>query len=176
MKRFSLILFAFLAITTVSVAQEKPEVKKDAVKIYNPNANARADIDAAVARAKKGKKHVFVQVGGNWCSWCIAFHHLVDSTPALKTYLNTNYETVLVNYSQENKNEAVLASLNYPGRFGFPVFVILDGTGKVLHIENSAYLEEGKGHSAKKVTEFLQNWTYAAVDPATYAPKPAASK
>ena len=176
MKRFSLILLAALAISTVSFAQQKAEDKKETVKIYNPNADARADIDAAVARAKKAKKHVFVQVGGNWCSWCIAFHHLVDTTPALKTYLDTHYETVLVNYSKENKNDAVLASLNYAGRFGFPVFVILDGNGKVLHIQNSAYLEEGKGHSAKKVTEFLQNWTYAAVDPATYTPKPAASK
>ena len=119
-----------LAISSVAVAQEqKTETKKEAVKIYNPAADARADIDAAVARAKKAGKHVFIQVGGNWCPWCIAFHNLVDTTPELKTYLNNNYETVLVNWSKENKNEAVLASLNYPGRFGYPVFVILDGNG-----------------------------------------------
>lgn len=173
MKRFSLILFALLAVSTASIAQQKAEDKKEEVKIYNPDADAKADINAAVARAKKAKKHVFLQVGGNWCPWCIAFHKLVDSTPELKGYLNGNYETVLVNWSKENKNEAVMASLNYPGRFGYPVFVILDGNGKVIHTENSAYLEEGKGHSVKKVTEFLKNWTYAAVDPATYAKKPA---
>jgi thiol:disulfide interchange protein len=171
MKKFSILLFSIIALSTASFAQDKTENKKAEVKIYNPAADARADIDAAVARAKKAKKHVFVQVGGNWCPWCIAFHQLVDSTPELKAYLNAQYETVLVNYSKENKNEAVLASLNYPGRFGYPVFLILDGQGKVLHIENSAYLEEGKGHSVKKVTDFLKNWTYAAVDPATYAAK-----
>lgn len=172
MKKLSLLVFAILAISTASIAQQKTTAKKEEVKIYNPNADARADIDAAVARANQSKKHVFIQVGGNWCPWCIAFHQLVDSTPELKSYLNDKYETVLVNWSKENKNEAVLASLNYPGRFGYPVFVILDGKGKVLHIENSAYLEEGKGHSVKKVTDFLKNWTYAAVDPATYAAKP----
>lgn len=174
MKKFTLVLFTILAISAATFAQQKTEDKKEEVKIYNPNADARADIDAAVARAKKSKKHVFIQVGGNWCPWCIAFHQLVDATPALKTYLNDNFEPVLVNWSKENKNEAVMASLNYPGRFGYPVFVILDGKGKVLHIENSAYLEEGKGHSVKKVTDFLKNWTYAAVDPATYAAKTAA--
>jgi thiol:disulfide interchange protein len=174
MKKFSVILFSIIALSTAAFAQEKTENKKAEVKIYNPAADARADIDAAVARAKKAKKHVFVQVGGNWCPWCIAFHQLIDATPELKAYLNAQYETVLVNYSKENKNEAVLASLNYPGRFGYPVFLILDGQGKVLHIENSAYLEEGKGHSVKKVTDFLKNWTYAAVDPATYAAKTAA--
>jgi thiol:disulfide interchange protein len=174
MKKFSVILFSIIALSTAAFAQEKTENKKAEVKIYNPAADARADIDAAVARAKKARKHVFVQVGGNWCPWCIAFHQLIDATPELKAYLNAQYETVLVNYSKENKNEAVLASLNYPGRFGYPVFLILDGQGKVLHIENSAYLEEGKGHSVKKVTDFLKNWTYAAVDPATYAAKTAA--
>ncbi len=60
------------------------QLLKEAVKIYNPQANARADIDAAVAKAKKEGKHVFIQVGGNWCGWCIAFHNMVDHTPELK--------------------------------------------------------------------------------------------
>ncbi|WP_158796207.1 thioredoxin family protein [Pedobacter sp. L105] len=170
MKRFSFILAGLLAISTLSFAQEqKTEDKKQEIKIYNPNADARADLKAAVTRAKKLNKHVFVMVGGNWCSWCLAFHHLVDNTPELKSYLDGNYETVLLNYSKENKNEAVLASLSHPERFGFPVFVILDGNGKLLHTENSAYLEEGKGHNPKKVLDFLKNWNYTALDPATYA-------
>ncbi|WP_316840844.1 thioredoxin family protein [Pedobacter gandavensis] len=161
MKKLALLLFAFVTISASTFAQET----KEAIKIYNPTANAQADLDAAVAKAKKEGKHVFVQVGGNWCSWCIAFHNLVDNTPELKKLLNDNYETVLINYSKENKNEAVLAKLQYPGRFGFPVFLILDGNGKLLHTQNSAYLEEGKGHSVKKVTEFLKNWNVAALKP-----------
>lgn len=154
-------MFAFIAISTTTFAQ----APKETVKIYNPQANARADIDAAVAKAKKENKHVLVQVGGNWCSWCIAFHNLVEKTPELKKTIDDNYETVLVNYSPENKNPEVLKSLGYPGRFGYPVFVILDGSGKVIHIQNSAYLEEGKGHSVKIVTDFLKGWTYAALRP-----------
>ncbi len=153
-----------------SQAQEKAVTSKNTeeaqpVKIYNPSANAQADIDAAVAKAKKESKHVFVQVGGNWCIWCLRFHQLVNDTPELKQYLGDNFETVLVNYSPENKNEAVLKKLKNPGRFGFPVFVILDGNGEVIHIQNSAYLEQGKGHSAKLITDFLKNWTYTAVNP-----------
>lgn len=165
MKKIAFIFLAFIAVSLSAAAQEKPAAKKEAVNLYNPKANASADIDAAVAKAKKAGKQVFIQVGGNWCGWCIAFHHLVDTTPELKIFLNDNYETVLVNYSPENKNAAVMARLGYPGRFGFPVFVILDGNGKLLHTQNSAYLEEGKGHSVKKVLEFLQGWTVAALKP-----------
>lgn len=161
MKKILILAFA-LALGNVALAQT---ATKEAVHIYNPQANAQADIDAAVSKAKKANKHVFIQVGGNWCGWCILFHDLVKATPELKGYLDNNYETVLVNYSPENKNEAVLKKLGYPGRFGFPVFVILDGNGKLLHIENSAYLEEGKGHSVKKVMAFLKNWNYGAVQP-----------
>ena len=151
-----------LFITSASFAQT---TTKSAITLYNPKANAQNNIDAAVAKAKKEKKHVFIQVGGNWCVWCIRFHDLVEATPALKKLLNDNYETVLLNYSPENKNEALLKKFNYPGRFGFPVFLVLDGGGKLIHTQNSAYLEEGSGHSVKKITEFLKSWNYAALQP-----------
>lgn len=102
---------------------------------------------------------------------------MVDATPEVKNYLDENYETVLVNYSQDNKNEAVLAKLNYPQRFGFPVFLILDGDGNVIHTQNSAYLESsgkdenGKvknGHDVKVVLAFLKNWSPEALDPNSY--------
>jgi hypothetical protein len=73
-----------------------------------------------------------------------------------------------VNYSKENKNEAVLAKLNYPGRFGFPVFLILDGNGKLLHIQNSGYLEKDKGYDKEKVMGFFNDWAPKALDPKQY--------
>lgn len=168
----TLIIAALLAFTAPAFAQN------NIVKIYNPQANARADIDAAVTKAKKEGKHVFLQIGGNWCTWCIAFHRLIDQTSELKSLLNDNYEVVLVNYSPENKNESVLAGLGYPQRFGFPVFLILDGNGKLLHTQNSAYLETdetdaqtGKkktGHDIREVSTFLKGWTVKSLDPATY--------
>jgi hypothetical protein len=38
-----------------------------------------------------------------------------------------------------------MAFLGNPQRFGFPVFVIIDGDGNVLHTQDSALLEQGKG-------------------------------
>lgn len=83
--------------------------------------------------------------------------------------MENNFIVYHVNYSPENRNEVVLASLGYPQRFGFPVFVILDGQGNRIHTQNSAYLEEGRGHSTKKVLEFLKDWSPTAIDPKQYA-------
>ncbi len=82
-----------------------------------------------------------------------------------------NYVVVKLNYSKENKNEKSLERLEYPNRFGYPIFVVLDGNGKRVHTQNSAYLEEGQGYSEKKVLDFLKHWTVKALDPKTYEKK-----
>lgn len=159
MKRLTfLLLFTFLAF--FSSAQK--------VDIYHPEADAKAEISTAVQKAKSEGKHVLLQLGGNWCSWCILFDKLVNTTDSLKTLREQNYVMLHVNYSKENKNEEVLASLGYPQRFGFPVFVILDGDGKRLHTQSSSYLEKGKGHDPQKIYEFFEQWAPSALDPKNY--------
>jgi thioredoxin-related protein len=159
MKKITLLLSCLL-IFAAGFAQTTSQPK-----LYDPAANAKEDIAAAVKKAAASGKHVFLQMGGNWCGWCIAFDKLVKSNDTLKNYLAGNYEVVHVNYSQENKNEAVFASLDHPERFGFPVFVILDSKGQRIHTQNSEYLEEGKGHSSKKVLQFFKHWSPSALKP-----------
>lgn len=163
MKKFKIktLAVAFMVFCSASVFAQK-------ITIYHPEADAKAQIAEAVAKAGKNNKHVLLQIGGNWCSWCILFDRLVNGNDTLRTFRDNNYEMLHVNYSPENKNEEVLASLEYPQRFGFPVFVILDGKGRRIHTQNSAYLEKGKGHDPAKVLEFLQQWAPASLDPASY--------
>ena len=55
--------------------------------------------------------------------------------------------------------------LGSPQRFGFPVFVVLDQAGNVLHIQDSSFLEEDKGYSKEKTLRFFKAWAPQAVDP-----------
>ncbi len=141
----------------------------DTAKLYHPEADAKADIANAVKKAKAEHKNILLQIGGNWCIWCIRFNDLVTHDADLDKFVRDNYVIVHVNYSKENMNEKLLADLGYPQRFGFPVFIVLDDKGNRLHTQNSGYLEEGKGHSKAKVLEFFQGWSPAALDPKTYA-------
>ena len=43
------------------------------------------------------------------------------------------------------------------------MFVVLDEAGKVIHIQDSSFLEEGEGYSQEKVLRFFQKWTPKAV-------------
>jgi len=160
------------AQTTVAATPGTKVIKlTDTAKLYNPKADAQADINAAVKQAAALHKNVLLQMGGNWCIWCIRFNDLVTRDPALDKYLRDNYIVVHVNYSPENLNEKVFANLGYPQRFGFPVFVVLDDKGNRLHTQDSSYLEEGQGHSKTKIMEFFKNWSPAALDPKSYEKK-----
>jgi len=157
MKKSSLILGIFLFTCTCLLAQS------EAVTIYNPNADARNDISSAVKKAKAENKQVLLQIGGNWCPWCVKLDGFMATDPQVDSLLKANYIRVMVNYSKENKNEEVLKTLGNPQRFGFPVLVILDQDGVRLHTQDSWYLEKEKYYDKDKVMHFLQMWSVAAV-------------
>jgi thioredoxin-related protein len=169
MKTLSLPFFFLILFIGGLYGQSAPSSGEQ--KLYDPSADAKADIARAVEQADREGKHVFLQIGGNWCKWCLYFDEKVRSNDTLRVAMEENYVLCHVNYSKENRNEEVLKSLGFPQRFGFPVFVILDNEGNRLHTQSSAYLEEGQGHSAEKVLEFLKQWSPAALDPARYEPK-----
>lgn len=137
-------------------------------KLYKPEENAAAAIDKAIAEAKANNKNVFIQVGGNWCIWCARFEDFVKTDKRIDSLVKTEFVVYHLNYSPENKNEEILAKYKYPQRFGFPVFLVLNEEGELLHTQNSAYLEEGKSYDWKKVFGFFQDWTKRALDPAQY--------
>ncbi|MDF1549963.1 MAG: thioredoxin family protein [Bacteroidales bacterium] len=137
-------------------------------KLYNPYRDANQQIDSAIEIAKKENKHVLLQIGGNWCSWCIMLHKFYSSESQVDSAINADYVVEYINFSKENKNLEVLKRLEFPQRFGFPVLVILDAHGKRLHTQNCAYLEEGRGYNKEKLLGFLNQWKPDALKPENY--------
>ena len=157
--RFLMVLFLFVSLGSYA---------GDSTKLYNPSANVSKDVEQALARAKKEKKNVLLQVGGNWCVWCYRLNSFIQTDSLLKRLLNDNYVLYHLNYSKENKNLDYLKKLGYPQRFGFPVLIVLDANGKQLHTQDSALLEKGNGYDEEKVKSFLKNWAPGAFDEMLY--------
>jgi thioredoxin-related protein len=134
-------------------------------KLYDPSLDGMKQIKEAVVRAGKEGKHVLIQYGGNWCSWCVKFNAFCKADTGITNIITKNYIAVKLNYDQTNKNDEANAYLGNPTRFGFPVFIIVDGKGKVIHIQDSSLLEESSGYSKEKVTGFFTQWTPAAIVP-----------
>lgn len=158
-KPFLFFLFLCLAITTT--AQEH--------KLYNPYADADSAIKAAVKKAKAENKYVLLQGGGNWCKWCIEFARFCKADPKIDSVINSSFVWYHLNWSKENQNKKTFAKYGYPQRFGYPVFIILDGKGNRIHTQNSEYLEDGKqSYSKEKVQAFLEMWSPRALNPKMY--------
>jgi len=135
-------------------------------KVYNEDINPIEQIDQAIVKAKSEGKFVMCQVGGNWCPWCLRFADFITKDTTINKVIDENFEFIHVNYNprksggeaQQQQAAALMKRLNNCGRFGFPVFVVLDEEGKVIHIQDSSFLEEGQGYNQEKVLRFFKNW------------------
>ena len=140
-------------------------------KVYNEDINPIEQIDQALVKARSEGKFVICQVGGNWCPWCLRFADFITSDTAISNVIDESFVYIHVNYNprkSEGEEKMQLAKqmlnrLNNPARFGFPVFVVLDEEGRVIHIQDSSFLEEGQGYNHEKVLRFFKNWTPKAV-------------
>lgn len=157
-----------LAVACFALAMNAQTALK---KVYNETVNPLEQIDQAIAKAKTEGKFVICQVGGNWCPWCLMFADFIAKDTTISKVINENFEYIHVNYNprksggeaQQQQAAALMKRLNNCGRFGYPVFVVLDEEGKVIHIQDSSFLEEGKGYNQEKVLRFFKNWTPKSV-------------
>ncbi len=161
-KILTIVVLAVALFSMAAHAQEQTALKK----VYNENINPLEQIDKAVAQAQAEGKFVICQVGGNWCPWCLRFADFITNDSTINSVIEQNFVYIHANYHPRKAGEvgkALMKRLNNAGRFGFPVLVVLDEQGNVLHIQDSGLLEEGKGYNQKKVLSFFQNWTPKAV-------------
>ena len=133
-------------------------------KVYDESINPLEQIDKALVQATEQGKFVICQVGGNWCPWCLRFADFITKDEEIAKVIDENFVYIHVNYnprnsSDEARDKAMLQRLGNPGRFGYPVFVVLDTKGNVIHIQDSSFLEEGKGYNKEKVLRFFNAWT-----------------
>lgn len=166
LRSLAIILFITCQMSCVTSFAQAPG------KPYDDNQDIRSDLKRATALAKKENRHVLVQFGGNWCPWCLRFHQMAHGARSIDSLLKADYIYMLATVPQDKKKRdyQLFREFSYPNRFGYPVFVVLNGDGKLLHIQDSGILEhcEVKGYDTAKVVTFLKMWNVKALDPATY--------
>ena len=161
------LIISFFAVFAALTADAQTALKK----VYNEDINPIEQIEQAVTKAKSDRKFVICQVGGNWCPWCLRFADFITNDTTISKIIDDNFVYAHVNYNPRRSGgeektrqaEALMKRLNNCGRFGYPVFVVLDDEGNVIHIQDSSFLEEGQGYSQEKVLRFFKNWTPRSV-------------
>lgn len=124
--------------------------------IYIEESNGKHLIAAALKRAQRDNKHVLIEWGGNWCSWCYKLHDVFHEDSSVQPIIHEEFELVLID--QGKNKELMLEYAGPEGVSGFPHLTVLDTSGLVLTNQETGSLETGPRHDPQRVIEFLQQW------------------
>lgn len=161
----AVLLVAALAGPTCLTAQskaaaEKPKASGAAyvpVLEYDAKRDAAKDIAAAVKEAQRTNKNILLEVGGKWCVWCGYLDKFFAENRTIRQYRDEKFIMVKINYSPENKNQAVISK--YGKVAGYPHIFVLDPSGKLLYSEDTSKLEQGRGYNLTAIATFLKEWS-----------------
>lgn len=164
--RFLFASFALLPLTSFTAVEDPAPAhapKQDARPVYDERADARADLQAALLRAKKENRRVLVQWGANWCHWCVLLHGTMKQDADVAKKLMHEYVVVRVDLGKGtgsgwSKNADLAKELGAEIE-GIPFLTVLDTDGKPIAQNDTTAFEtkvnDKPGHDAKKLLAFL---------------------
>lgn len=129
--------------------------------IYDSNANARADIRAALATAQHEHKRVILDFGGNWCGDCLVLNYYFHQPPNA-TLLAQNFVLVDIDIGQYDHNLDVAQQYGIPLKLGVPALAILSPDGRLLYSQRHGEFEKMRQVDPSSVTSFLERWKPAS--------------
>jgi thiol:disulfide interchange protein len=147
----ALLLILAAAPATQATAQIIDKVNKN---LYSETANPTADINAALAQARREHKRVILDFGGNWCGDCQVLDIYYHQSPNAEL-LAKNYILVHINIGHMDKNVDVAKKYNVPITKGVPALAVIDANGKLLYAEREKEFEHP---SPEAITAFLNRW------------------
>ena len=144
--------------TTFSQSANPPALPNSAlVDLYDPSRNPADDLAQALPIAQAENKRIMLELGGDWCIWCKYMDEFYASHPDILQYRVDHYVLIKINVSEDNMNEGFLSQ--YPEVDGYPHIFILENTGKLLHSQDTAELEDGgKSYVPEVFMAFLEKW------------------
>jgi thiol:disulfide interchange protein len=128
-----------------------------AVHIYDVNADAKAEVAAAIQQAKAEHKRVILDFGANWCGDCIVLDrnfHQPENQELLKKY----YVLVDIDTGRDDKNLDLAQKYGVPLSKGIPALAVVDGRGNVVYAQTKGEFEDMRHMDPASVGTFLEQW------------------
>jgi len=144
----ALLCLAFL-IAPVSVWAQVPasaKVVHPEASPFDEKADAAANVDAALARAKTSRRDAILIFGANWCGDSRALAGWF-ATPRFKAMLDPRYEIVWIDIGQRDRNIDLAKRFGLDGIKGTPTVLIVDGDGKALNLKDAPRWKNARSRS-----------------------------
>jgi thioredoxin 1 len=128
-----------------------------ATPLYDPTADARADVNAALKLARADGKRVLIDFGADWCPDCHVLAAYLEG-PAGRALVEPNFHVVRVDVGYWDHNLDVAAAYGNPIRVGIPAVVALEPDGKIIGSSADGALANARGMTEQAVLAYLRRW------------------
>jgi thiol:disulfide interchange protein len=165
--RFIPLAFAvsFVAVAAPAFAATAPHVSITSLSDltvpdapYDTKANADAQVDAAIARAKKDGKRVMIDLGGNWCADCRILAGLME-LPEMHAFLAAHYEMVSINVGRFDTNLQIPARYGITQRLeGVPAILVVTTDGKLVNPGRVSAIQDARHMTPQALADWLAQW------------------
>ena len=127
---------------------------------YDARADAHAQVDAALARARRSHKPVLIDFGANWCADCRILAGVLE-LPEMKAWVAANFELVQVDIGQFDRNLDIPERFNRGVRLGAvpAVFVIDPRTRRLRNADSVLALGDARVMRPQAIADWLAQWT-----------------
>ena len=141
-----LLTFTLAALAGFAAAADRP---------YNPAADAKADIHAALAQAAPAKQPVLLIFGANWCEDCRALDKALH-TGRNAELMAKEFRVVKVDVGNFDHNLDIANAYGNPIKKGIPAAVIVSPDNQVLFATRGGELADARSMSDDGVYEFFR--------------------
>ncbi len=125
---------------------------------YDTTANADAQVDAAIMRARKNGKRVLIDLGGNWCADCRILAGLME-LPEMRAFLNAHYEMVSVDVGRFNRNLQIPARYGITHRLeGVPAILVVTTHGRLVNPGRVSAIQDTRHITPQALADWLAQW------------------
>ena len=125
--------------------------------IYKEDADAKKDIEGALALAQATNKNVLLDFGANWCPDCQVLDIYMHQPPN-DDLLQKYYVPVHIDVGRMDKNLDVAYTFNVPINKGIPALAVVQPTGRVVFSQTKGEFNNMRAMQPEALTEFLKMW------------------
>lgn len=127
------------------------------VELYPANADAKAEIRDATARATREHKRIILVFGANWCFDCHVLDYVLHR-PNFAPLVEPNFIVVHVDTGEGDKNMDLVAQYKIPLKKGIPALAVLNSDGSLLYSQQNGEFEAARSMDPVLLTAFLKRW------------------
>ena len=130
-------------------------------KLYDPAANAKAEVARAIREAGREHKRILLVFGANWCPDCHALDYRFHQEP-IKALVESNFIVVHVDTGEGEgryaKNIELADQYQIPLKKGIPAIAVLSESGRLLTSQTNGQFSSARRLDPQQIVDFLNQW------------------